>query len=75
MFIYNRWAARYWFNTKLKHDMELEAKYTFAGWLLGQSMCNRATLGVAFPELLFAKLLMGQNFKVGLGHPKLGLSA
>ena len=37
----------------------------FAGWLLGQSFANRTSLGIAFPQVLYAKLLEGQDFKVG----------
>ena len=63
LFLYNRWAARFWFNTRLAQTAELQAQYSFAGWLLGQSLGNRTSLGVAFPELLFSKLLLGPNFK------------
>lgn len=65
LFRYNRWAGRFWFNSALRASDELKAQYRFAGWLLGQSMHNRAALGAAFPALLFSKLLLGSSFKVG----------
>jgi len=65
LFLYNRWAARYWFNSKIKPSVEVRDRYTFAGWLLGQALSNRTSLGIPFPELLFSKLLQGPSFKAG----------
>ena len=68
LFLYYSWSACYWFNTTLKESSDLRAKFKFAGWLLGQSFANRASLGAAFPAVLFEKLLKGGNFQVRPDH-------
>ena len=65
LFVYKRWSGCYWFNNSLKFTAENEARFMFIGWLLGQSIVNRVSLGLAFPQVLFQKLLLGQDFKVG----------
>lgn len=68
LFVFKRWSGRCWFNTKLKSTKDNQAQYRFAGWLLGQSFANRASLGVPFPHVLFSKLLEGQEFQVQAWH-------
>lgn len=59
LFTYNRSAGAYWFNVALTASPRLRQLYRFFGWIMGQAMCNRCTLGVPLPELLFRILLVG----------------
>lgn len=64
LWTYNRTAGAFWYNTQLQQGPELVAAYSFAGWLLGQCVTNRASLGLALPPVLFEQLLKGDAFKV-----------
>ena len=57
MFVYNRSAGAFWYNTTLKCSPELQAAYRFCGWLIGQSLLNRAPLGVSLAPVLLQQLL------------------
>ena len=50
-------ARHHWFDASRTHSAEEATLLRFAGWLMGQAVCNRSPLGVELPSLLFAKLL------------------
>lgn len=62
LFTYNRSAGYYWVNQSLQQSQALAAAYTFAGWLLGQCVLNRAPLGLRLPAILFKMLSEGAAF-------------
>ncbi|PNW76093.1 hypothetical protein CHLRE_12g548100v5 [Chlamydomonas reinhardtii] len=59
LWVFNRTAGAYWYNTGLSESPELKGAYAFAGWLMGQSLLNRAPLGLPLPPVLFRGLLEG----------------
>ncbi|KAG2433893.1 hypothetical protein HXX76_008246 [Chlamydomonas incerta] len=59
LWVFNRTAGAYWYNTGLAESPELKGAYAFAGWLMGQSLLNRAPLGLPLPAVLFRGLLEG----------------
>ncbi|KAG2446496.1 hypothetical protein HYH02_008487 [Chlamydomonas schloesseri] len=59
LWVFNRTAGAYWYNTGLAESPELKGAYAFAGWLMGQSLLNRAPLGLPLPPVLFRGLLEG----------------
>lgn len=63
LWVYNRTAGAYWYNTHLQDSPALRAAYQHAGWLMGQCLLNRAPLGLPFPPVLFRMLLEGDSFK------------
>jgi len=65
LFIHNRTAGAYWYNTNLKEDTHYRTAFTFVGWLMGQSLLNRAPLNVNFPALLFRQVLHQATLKEG----------
>ncbi|GIL54422.1 hypothetical protein Vafri_9959 [Volvox africanus] len=67
LWVFNRTAGAYWYNTTLEESSELHNAYVFAGWLLGQSLLNRAPVGLPFPPVLFRALLEGTGTDCGSG--------
>ena len=63
LFVYNRAAGCYWYNTKLQAGAAVRQLYYVAGWLAGQALHNRTTLGIKLAALLWQKVLEGNNFK------------
>ena len=57
LFLRRQSTGRLWFNTSLIRSTRRQQQYRWAGWLLGQSFANRASLCAPLPELLFEKLL------------------
>lgn len=66
LFIYNRSAAAYWYNTCLAEEEGLVELYRVAGWLAGQSIHNRACLGIKLAAVLWQKVLEGDCFQASL---------
>ena len=64
LFEFNRSAGAYWVKSNVEETMELKALYRFVGWLVGQCITNRCSLGVKFAALLFQRLLDAEEFKV-----------
>lgn len=62
LWVFNRTAGSFWYNSKLGRSEKLERAYGFAGWLMGQCVVNRAPLGLLFPPVLFKPLLQGDAF-------------
>ncbi|KAL6754666.1 hypothetical protein V8C86DRAFT_315351 [Haematococcus lacustris] len=54
---YNRSAGVYWYNTTLQQSELLVRAYQLCGWLMGQALLCRASLGLPLPPLLFLQLL------------------
>ncbi|GLC34838.1 hypothetical protein PLESTM_000245500 [Pleodorina starrii] len=67
LWVFNRTAGAYWYNTTLTETPELRDAYAFAGWLLGQSLLNRAPLGLPLPPVLFRALLETNGTDCGSG--------
>ncbi|KXZ53241.1 hypothetical protein GPECTOR_7g1135 [Gonium pectorale] len=67
LWVFNRTAGAFWYNTQLQETPELKGAYAFAGWLLGQSLLNRAPLGLRLPPVLFQALLEGAPGSDGAG--------
>ncbi|EFJ42551.1 hypothetical protein VOLCADRAFT_107185 [Volvox carteri f. nagariensis] len=67
LWVFNRTAGAYWYNTTLTESEELRDAYNFAGWLLGQSLLNRAPLGLPLPAVLFRAVLEGHGTDCGSG--------
>ena len=63
LFVYNRTAACYWYNTKLQAGSAAQRLFYMAGWLAGQALHNRTTLGIRFAPLLWQKVLEGSAFQ------------
>jgi hypothetical protein len=57
LWVFNRTAGYFWYNTSLAESEELRAAYAFAGWLLGQGLYNRSPLGLRLPPVLFQAVL------------------
>ena len=53
-----------WFNLELRESATLAAAYRCAGWLAGQMVPNRASLGIPLPDLVFERVLQGELFQV-----------
>ncbi len=69
LFTFNRSAGAYWYNTLLVPSPELVSAYRFSGWLIAQSLLNKAPLGIPLaPALLKQLLLPGgiDDFRPGL---------
>lgn len=64
LFLFNRSAGSYWFNTRLTQSQPVQQAYWFAGWLMGQAVPNRSILGVQIATLVFDKLMSGANLQV-----------
>lgn len=60
---FNRAAGMLWLNEQLSESRTNRARVRYLGWLLAQAVCNRASLGVPLPELLFLKLIHGESFE------------
>ncbi|GIL74172.1 hypothetical protein Vretimale_4802 [Volvox reticuliferus] len=67
LWVFNRTAGAYWYNRTLEESSELHDAYFFAGWLLGQSLLNRAPVGLPLPPVLFRALLEGTGTDCGSG--------
>jgi hypothetical protein len=65
LFVYRRESGAYWYNCEMSPGPEAAQGYRFAGWLLAQSLANRAPLGCTLAPLLLQKLLLGDLFRVG----------
>lgn len=63
LFIYNNSAACYWYNTVTDRQDSLVELYITAGWLAGQTIHNRACLGIKLAPVLWRKILEGDNFQ------------
>lgn len=59
---FNRSAGMLWLNEQLSESRANRARVRYLGWLLAQAVCNRTSLGVPLPELLFLKLITGESF-------------
>ncbi|GFR47973.1 hypothetical protein Agub_g9797 [Astrephomene gubernaculifera] len=68
LWLYNRTAGAYWYNTTLSETPELRGAYAFAGWLMGQCILNRAPLGLLLPPVLFRALIEGHSSAHGAQH-------
>ena len=44
-------AGALWINSELPESRTNQLKYKFIGWLLAQSLCNRAGIDARFPEV------------------------
>ena len=62
LFVYARAAACYWY-TKLHAGIAAQRLFYMAGWLAGQALHNRTTLGIRFAPLLWQKVLEGSAFQ------------
>ncbi|KAK3277561.1 hypothetical protein CYMTET_14440 [Cymbomonas tetramitiformis] len=62
LFHFNRASGKFWFNLVSARSEKMDRGYRFFGWLIGQAINNRCTLGIGLPEVLFRKLLEGPNF-------------
>ncbi|PNG99405.1 putative E3 ubiquitin-protein ligase, partial [Tetrabaena socialis] len=63
LLVFNRTAGAYWYNTTLADSAQLRGAFAFVGWLMGQSLLNRAPLGLPLPPALFQQLLEGPDFR------------
>ena len=63
LFIYNHSAACYWYNTSLDRQDSFVDLFRSAGWLAGQSIHNRACLGIKLAAVLWRKVLEGDGFQ------------
>ena len=63
LFVYNKAAGCYWYNTKLQAGSVVKQLYHVAGWLAGQALHNRTTLGIKLAALLWQKVLESTNYK------------
>lgn len=59
LFTYTRAVGAFWYNTALTESPSLSNAYRFAGWLIGQSLVNHASLGLALQPVLIGHLLAG----------------
>lgn len=59
LFTFNRSAGSFWYNSTLQQSKELQRAYCFAGWLMGQSISNKAPLGVPLAVPMLQQLLDG----------------
>jgi hypothetical protein len=66
LFVHLRGPGTWWLNTTLSCTKELQAAYWAVGWLLGQALVNRCTVGLQLAPLLFHRLLLQPHeaFKV-----------
>ncbi len=64
LFVYRRESGTFWYNGALSPGPGAAQGYRFAGWLLAQSLANRAPLGCQLAPLLLQKLLLGDLFRV-----------
>ena len=62
VFPYDRGARHHWFNPTLEPTAERRSMLCYCGWLLAQTICNRSSLGVELPTLLFEALLADDDF-------------
>ena len=58
LFLFNRSAGAFWYNTTLTSSPELQGAFRFAGWLVGQSLLNKAPLGVPLAPVMLQQLLL-----------------
>jgi hypothetical protein len=65
LFVHHRQSGACWYNGGLAPGAEAAQAYRCAGWLLAQSLANRAPLGCQLAPLVLQKLLLGDLFKVG----------
>ena len=66
-------SRQHWFDDNAKRTSESERLCRFSGWLLGQTLCNRAPLQVSsFPPLLF-RCLLGVDSKGALPDASMAL--
>ena len=62
LLVYRRSAGAYWINTDLERTSTSETYFSAFGWLAGQCLHNRCTLGIPLPGTLFSILLHGAKF-------------
>jgi len=58
LFVFNRSAGAFWYNSNLARSPELQDAFRFAGWLMGQSLLNRAPMGVPLAPTMMQQLLL-----------------
>lgn len=56
-FVYKRSAGEHWLNVMLQETPDNRCLLWTTGWLMAQAICNRSTLGIPLPKLLFQILL------------------
>ena len=61
--MYNKAAGCYWYNTQLQAVSAVKQLYYVAGWLAGQALHNRTTLGIKLATLLWQKVLESDKYK------------
>lgn len=59
LFTYNRSGGAFWFNSNLVLSDSLRQAFYFAGWLMGQSIINKAPLEVPLAPVMLRMLLEG----------------
>lgn len=67
LFVHLRGPGTWWLNSTLSCSAQLQAAYWAVGWLLGQALVNRCTVGLQLAPLLFHRLLLQPHeaFQVG----------
>ncbi|WIA11861.1 hypothetical protein OEZ85_011947 [Tetradesmus obliquus] len=58
LFVHLRGPGTWWLNSTLSCSAQLQAAYWAVGWLLGQALVNRCTMGLQLAPLLFHRLLL-----------------
>ncbi|KAG1679492.1 hypothetical protein FOA52_011091 [Chlamydomonas sp. UWO 241] len=59
LFVFNRAAGCFWYNSHLGTSDDARAAYRFAGWLIASSLLNKAPLGIKLAAPLCEQLLIG----------------
>ena len=59
---YRRSAGAYWINESIPRSPSAESAFRAFGWIAGQCISNRCTLGVSLPATFFQSIIDGDAF-------------